>query len=361
MRFAPWILFGMSFTACIIKNESNCPSHYTPDDPACAWNFCQDHPKDDRCADASAEGGTDAIIGSDTGTETDGGDGRVDANTKCVTRSDCQDRSSTPACDLVSGACVECVLSNDSFCTSNGKVCNPSTFSCVECNTDADCAQPGKAKCDVATHQCVACTDNTQCAHVKVGDNDDLDICNAGTCVQCTPATETTECGATACDPEALSCTMTERGTLPVCRPCRADSECWAEHKCVEVPFKGMSSGYYCMPKVPITGCQSPYRATQLTVRSKNDPSLADYCVHDTSSASCRAVLSMDSNSIACTPETAETACGPGARCEKLGTSGSSLRCTYSCANSTLCNSFIKCGGPSTPTFCGGTPALPDP
>jgi len=273
----------------------------------------------------------------------------------CTGPEDCTVRIATPACDSVSGDCVECTASDDAKCTADSKVCLTGGTSCVPCNTDTDCALPGKAKCDMDSHECVPCDDSKQCAHVTVGVDDNLDVCNAGTCVACTPATEPAECGSKACDPDTLTCTGKDRNSVATCGTCRSDSECLTtNHKCVQVPFMGVSSGYHCMLQVPGGGCTlPPYQAAPLTATSKNGAASTQYCSHNTNVTTCEAILSLTS-ARACTAETAETLCGQGGRCEAVNTAPN--KCTYACSSDLECPGVTPCNEQSSGSpYCGGS------
>jgi hypothetical protein len=172
-------------------------------------------------------------------------------------------------------------------------------------------------------------------------------VCNAGTCVACTPGTEAARCGETACDPETLTCTGTARGSLATCLPCRADSECRANRKCVPVPFKGAASGSYCMQEAS-SACAPPYYLP-LTAASKTSAQPSQYCVHNTATISCDAIVSLTSAKTC----TAASECGAGARCETVGVLAN--RCTYACVDSDDCPSNKACNEKNSDTpYCGG-------
>lgn len=179
----------------------------------------------------------------------------------CTGPNNCSGRTGTLACDTASGSCVECTAEDDHACTSRSKVCVSDGTTCVECNVNTDCPN---ATPQCSNHACEPCSDNNQCEGRTEG-NTSLHLCVGEQCVQCTPETEAQHCGQNACDPKTLTCTSTKRNSLATCRECRSDNECIANHKCIEVPFQGQPSGWFCMRQVPVAGgCQVPYQGAPL-------------------------------------------------------------------------------------------------
>jgi hypothetical protein len=262
----------------------------------------------------------------------------------CTSSGSCARFSQTPVCDAAPGQCVACTSGEAALCTGAGQVCASGGTTCVACNTNAQCPSASASVC--ASNACTSCMSDADCAHVS-----GAPVCNAGTCVACTPGTEAARCGETACDPETLTCTGTARGSLATCRACRADSECRANRKCVPVPFQGAASGFYCMQDASVD-CELPYRGAALRVSSRSGEAPSAYCAHNTAVTSCEAIVALTSD-VACTTGSAETACGKGARCERVG--GVSNRCTYACSVAGECPSFYACNEENSDTpYCGG-------
>ncbi len=279
------------------------------------------------------------------------------ACTGCTGKADCAERDATPVCDVAGGACVACTAGDGAACAAGGQVCLTGGTECVACNADTDCALAGKARCDTVRHECVACETSEQCAHVTAGSDSDLDVCNAGTCVACTPATETTECGATACDPDTLTCTGKNRDSVVACGTCRSDSECALHHKCIQVPFMGADSGYHCMLQASAPGgCPQPYQFSNfITVSSKSGAAPTPYCTHQNTVTTCEAILALTSGT-ACTAGTVQADCGQGALCgAEVG--GTANKCTYACDGAAVCPGSSPCNQQSAGAhYCGGPP-----
>ncbi|MCA9537086.1 MAG: hypothetical protein KC593_25565, partial [Myxococcales bacterium] len=108
----------------------------------------------------------------------------------CTTRTDCNSRAATaPACNTTTGACTLCDVPNESADCGGLRCFNQ--VSCTQCRAmtvAVDCQSPMAARCD-STGTCAACTSNADCGHISGGRN----RCDAGTCVQCTVATESAD------------------------------------------------------------------------------------------------------------------------------------------------------------------------
>lgn len=270
--------------------------------------------------------------------------GPASACVACLQSDHCS--ATTPVCS--GNACVACTKEDEGACTSQSKVCETGGTRCVECNANPDCKDPTAARCETTSHQCVPCQDSSQCTHM----DENLHVCSAGACVQCTPETEAEHCGENACDPQTLTCTTTKRTSLATCRACRADSECIANHKCVEVPFQGQSSGWFCMRQRPMGGCPLPYGGPSITTTSRSGSASAQYCAQNTNVVTCKATTSLTSG-VQCTSSTVESDCGQGARCEELAVGPN--RCTYACSSDLTCPADAPCNEESSDDpYCGG-------
>jgi hypothetical protein len=376
--------------SCTVKTKSECPNEFTPDDEACAWRYCQSH-DDPRCGDASTalDGSISSLDGSvdsaldgswdagDSGVLEDAGcrsgldcpgpapyclasgacvscteDGQCPAGTpscvagsctRCTGSSACARYAESSVCDGESGGCVTCTSAEPAACMSAGAVCKSGGTTCVACNTNAECTSASASRCE--GNACTACEADMDCTQVS-----GKPVCNGGTCVACTPSTEASRCGETACDPDTLTCTSTKRGSLATCVACRADSECLAGRKCVQVPFMGADSGFFCMQELS-GGCVNPYRI-QLSATSKSGVGSAQYCAHNTDVTSCKGIVSLTSDK-SCTGATEQADCGPGARCETVG--GIANRCTYACSSDAVCPVDFACNEQSSASpYCGG-------
>ena len=148
----------------------------------------------------------------------------------CVGDGNCA--GATPACDTISGTCVQCTAANVGQCNDPTDVCHTTQLRCVECNADGDCAA-GQA-CDTASSRCVECVDDGDCAGNANG-------------TTCKAATNTCGCAddaacpvaAPACDTNGsqtcVACTDNTdcAGDTPVCNlatnqctACVANSDC---------------------------------------------------------------------------------------------------------------------------------------
>ena len=268
----------------------------------------------------------------------------------------------TPVCDEASGECVECAQDadcgvelcnternecvaclNDSHCGDDA-VCDVAAGECEQCVSDDHCTEPGAARCG-ADNTCQPCTDDSQCAGVS-----EAGLCAGGTCVECT-VDDDTACGATSCDPATNTCTGTEKGSVSTCGRCKADSECPADHRCVEMSFDGTAlPDGYCL-KLASAGCDQPY-STAITRESISGAAEATYCGLVGSMTTCGAVLDLEQGAQCSTDDDCGIVGENDGRCEQVGTLAD--RCTYSCSSDSHCLAGFACAGPTGDKYCGG-------
>ena len=94
-------------------------------------------------------------------------------------------------------------------------------------------------------------------------------------CVECTPATEATDCGAKSCHPSNFVCTLNDRGSLDFCDACASDTECMPDHLCVPTFAGANPVGNRCLRRAS-AGCQRP--ATRIAERTSTLGVTADVC-----------------------------------------------------------------------------------
>jgi hypothetical protein len=232
-------------------------------------------------------------------------------------------------------------------CSGATPYCKESTNTCVECLQTEQCTDGTKSVCDTSTNTCVACNDNTQCSHIA-----GKGICDQGTCVGCTEATEAAACGGFYCDPAAKTCTTMPRGTLGSCRACTADAECAVGYRCVPMNFQGTARpGGYCLLVSSGTNCVEPYRVLINGRASLSQPTdLKNYCGIAEDTTTCEAVLHLINNQ-GCT---GDADCGATGLNDGLcrTVAGAANKCTYACAGPAQCPSVAPtCNNP--PAYCG--------
>jgi Cys-rich repeat protein len=260
---------------------------------------------------------------------------------QCLEDTDCADG----VCDPHSHTCVQCT--DDAHCPDS--TCHPPTGTCVDCVEDADCPDPGASHCDLTTHSCSPCAGDAHCAHL-----DSLPSCHEGTCVQCTPDTEAEACPGTSCDPATLTCTEVSVGSVGLCQPCTADSECESgvavggTTRCVPIMFQGESRGHVCLLDQDSTadGCPQPYASTR-EVTSAAGVTGSTYCYPPESLTTCEAIIDFSS------PCSTSESCGDDALNDGLcRDDGPGDRCTYACGGDTACPDGFKCRSGASPRYC---------
>lgn len=265
----------------------------------------------------------------------------------------------TPVC--VEGVgCVPCTADEDEYCTDRMLVCKTDEMECVDCLQSSDCNNPSLARCNTDMNECEKCQTDTDCDGIE-----GLSVCDAGECVQCTPAREGDKCGDKSCDPATRTCTTTVVGSQDVCETCVADSECGDEGapstslRCVEMeyqgdPFPGDGTGF-CLKIFSPGGCEQPY-AIRITDRESlsGDP-LQSYCGINELLATCPAVRALTQNETCPGGEDGE--CPASGLCKDVG--GLPNRCTYLCGLPAQCPAdppANTCGssGSGGNDYCGG-------
>jgi hypothetical protein len=260
----------------------------------------------------------------------------------------CEGPNPDPGCPVVDGGVVDSGADGSvacgGACSGATPYCKESTNTCVECLQTEQCTDGTKSVCDTSTNTCVACNDNTQCSHIA-----GKGICDQGTCVGCTEATEAAACGGFYCDPAAKTCTTMPRGTLGSCRACTADAECAVGYRCVPMNFQGTARpGGYCLLVSSGSNCVEPY-STLLTRGSLSQPNDAKtFCGIAESLTTCEAVLHLINNQ-GCTSDTDCGATGLNdGLCRTVGALAN--KCTYACGLAAQCPTPLVCN-----TYCGGS------
>ena len=291
----------------------------------------------------------------------------------------------TPVCndDL---QCVECTAESNSLCLERMLVCKTDAFECVECNTSSDCNLEKMLVCKTDAFECVECNASSDCNDpAAAGCNTELNecegcqseadcigiegrpLCDDGTCVKCTPATEAVDCGGTSCDPLKRECTETTVGSLETCQECVADSECGENgsaseaHRCVEMfypvgeRFPDGETGF-CLKVFAPGGCEQPYAIRISDRESLSGGLLESYCGIYETFATCPAVRALKENETCQGGEDSE--CPESGLCRDVG--GLPNRCTYRCRDLVECKEpelpGWTCGssGSGSDDYCGG-------
>jgi len=184
-------------------------------------------------------------------------------STPCTVDTDC---STGLVCNSNTGTCAQCVF--DSNCTTVAGMprCDSTSGNCVQCLQPIDCTTLLGAGhfCDTTTNTCKAgCESNSDC------NLSDGERCNGatpttpGTCVQCTIATEATDCsvGAPACD------------STGHCRECTADSYCGpATPRCDTTTDTCVA----CLPANNATGADCGFSFVNGGARDPHDEEVCD-------------------------------------------------------------------------------------
>lgn len=252
-------------------------------------------------------------------------------------------------------ACVQCLGDDD--CSGDTPVCDTDANECVGCTQDTDCTDPTASTCDTTDGECVPCTDPDGCTHLDTEEAGNLGVCDEGTCVECTPATQEEECGAKSCDPVDLECGPHDRGSRRPCESCVSDDDCEnpATHHCVPMQYMGADrdSGY-CLKEAG--SCERPF-SIALEDRTSLSGTTADYCGINEMLATCEAVRALLDDAMC--PGGMDSECPqPGGICRTVGTLAN--RCTYECGLAVHCPSDAPadtCGtgdGDAGVTYCGG-------
>ena len=197
---------------------------------------------------------------------------------QCKENSHCTDG----VCDTTADVCVACLADTD--CTDGRCLVDPADSAnnaCVACLDLNDCTDPAASRCG-ASNTCEACVDDADCADIS-------NRCSAGVCVECTIATEATDCAGKSCDPATNACTTTDVGSVGVCEACVADSECETDYGCVPMNFDNMALGGFCLKNSTAANCTAPF--SEGLSRTSLSGSNATWCALDETLTTCAAVL----------------------------------------------------------------------
>jgi hypothetical protein len=318
--------------------------------------------------------------------------GGCDSDQVCsVTSSTCVPAQGATCPPLSAGGCPEgyscnsnnvcsqpCTLDTD--CPS-GLVCNSNTSTCAQCIFDSNCASvAGKPRCDPTSGNCVACLEPIDCTSTLGSDHfcdtntntcvtgcetsadcnlSNNEFCNGATsttpgmCVQCTAATEATQCtvSAPACD-AAGQCVI-----------------CTADHYCGPATPRCDTTTQTCVECLPANNANGSDCGYQFSSGGPRDPH--DEAVCDPTAKDCVPGCATDVNCgcpvdpstgkpTACAREYSQEHCDPtrttSADVPDAGTEGACVECT---ANS---HCFCKIEGnqgstdPSTGLACNDWP-----
>jgi hypothetical protein len=296
---------------------------------------------------ASGSGGSSSGAAGESGTGGAGGSGGTEpCDGACG--------GATPVCNIATDECVECTEEDAAACTGDTLLCDQDTNTCVECLQQTDCMDAAASRCSAGS--CVPCSTNEHCSDIS-----GKGVCHSGTCVQCTVADESA-CGANSCNPMTKQCTGTPRGSVGICRPCLADSECVGgnqpdpEQRCVQMEFQGvLRTGGFCLRRVA-KGCDRPYQIPWNAQSLSGAPSEV-YCGINQASVRCEAVLDLI-GSRSCSGG-ADTQCGcardddgnciesgQGGLCRTVGVNAN--QCTYRCGAVGHCPDGFTCTGSPT-------------
>jgi hypothetical protein len=353
LRFASGIALGFTVFALSCSSTTDCDSSGT----------CAPSGGSGGVGGTVASGGSAGLAGSSSGGASAGASGAIgEGGAAGAAPCDGKCSGATPACDAASQTCVQCVDATQ--CAAPTPACATDSNTCVACNDDPDCPS-ATPLCDKPNHACVACLQQSDCTDATASKCDadackpctiDAEcssiagkgVCNAGACVQCT-ATNESACDGNACNPASEQCTATPVGTIDLCGPCLADSECIGgdqadpDVRCVPMKFMGVARpGGFCLRRFSKT-CSRPYFLMPTDLVSLSGATAESYCGIDEDSTRCEAVLDFV-NSRACSDGN-DTSCGcarnTAGACTEAGQGG-------------LCETVL--GVPDTCTIpCGAT------
>lgn len=147
----------------------------------------------------------------------------------CQSDADCSS-AGQPICSLTGGGVTQCrpnCAGNPLVCDAE-LVCVAKDGRCGRCQSDADCTQATRPRCDLTKYDCVACLQNKDCAANRWSK-----ICQGATCVECTANSDCT------------TASLGNRCILPlqIC-VCQQDGDCAGNH-----------NGSLCDPTYQVCGC----------------------------------------------------------------------------------------------------------
>jgi hypothetical protein len=259
----------------------------------------------------------------------------------CTTRAHCLPYAALPSCNVGTGACVACDEMNESAdCADTPATprCNANR-QCVQCRTNNHCTNPSQSRCN--GDNCASCMNDTDCSHLS-----GTRRCAAGTCRECAPATEATDCAGNTCDPATRMCTGTMIGSQGVCESCVSDTDCsqaGGTFRCIRMDYMGANKGGYCLRAAP--GCTRPF-LTPIMDTSLSGAASATYCGIDESLVTCDAVNALRRGD-GCPSGNASECMADGAVCATVGLADD--QCTYTCGGEIQCPLGFSCGG----SHCG--------
>jgi hypothetical protein len=259
-------------------------------------------------------------------------------------------------CNPASNTCESCQGNGDCAHILGKPECVAGT--CVQCtkaSESARCTEVDKKVCDSSSNTCVQCTAATEALACDATNP----ICDVGTrtCVRCSASNEATLCGANSCVQATGKCSDTPRDSVGVCQACEADSECTAGLKCVEHLFGGTSVGTYCTLEA-VGGCADTVAAARPYSRTATltsvDGVVGDYCLPP-AATTCRGVADATLQKSCVNGTTGDNAlCGepnvPDGVCLESGPAAG--KCSYGCTESYDCPDFGLTKCPAMPSFC---------
>lgn len=191
-----------------------------------------------------------------------------------------------PFCDLTSNSCVACL--RDADCSGSTSLCSPTTQACVACVSNSQCTALTASACDGGS--CAPCDADADCSHLAA-----TPVCEAsvGRCVECTAATEATQCGANTCSLLSNECTSTTPGSTAICESCESHSECAAGARCASYMFETTQLGPVCLRQPDSGG--SCFVAGQIGISNVSgsgvDSIAVDVCIPEQDKTTCEAML----------------------------------------------------------------------
>lgn len=222
----------------------------------------------------------------------------------CDTTTDEGCGSQTPHCEVVDGnaTCVACDAPGSTAGCTEGTTCTDA-FICSACESNDVCTEADASVCEAPGTEdaaCAPCQQTDDCAHIA-----DTNQCHEGTCVECTPETEETDCNGKVCDATTFECTDLDPDDVRRCeRPCVSDSHCEEGLHCVPTTYQGSFFGNYCLaqPERDATGnlsCDRPYPNME-SVETVNGETLT-VCMHNQNATTCEGLYWIPSPS--CDPD----------------------------------------------------------
>lgn len=211
--------------------------------------------------------------------------------------------------------------------------------SCVDCTAATEHIDCPLSAPSCAAGVCARCTADAGCSNRSA-----TPVCDesSGACVACTADEERARCGLNSCSSISHTCTSTARGSLDVCDACESDSECMFGYRCVMHSFQGAAAGHFCLLSEAQQSCRAPY--SNVEILTSIDGVRATYCLPPPLTT-CEGIRALG------TPCTVDDECGDpdldDGVCPSSGPGAGS--CSYLCADNLDC-------APRRGTACDGTP-----